>query len=135
MNSGCPPAESGRRTGCMVKKLLIVEDTELSRDLLVQIFENAYAIEVATDGARAVELASSSRPDLILMDIGLPEMSGLDAVRTIRGRAVHVPIIAVSSHVMPGDRERAIEAGCDDFVAKPIDDVRLVALVDRLVGP
>jgi two-component system cell cycle response regulator DivK len=113
--------------------LLIVEDSELNRDLLVQIFEDAYDIEVASDGQRAVQLAAAEQPDLILMDIGLPGMNGLEAVREIRARSLDVPIVAVSSRVMPGDRELALEAGCDEFVSKPIDDVRLVELVDRLV--
>jgi two-component system, cell cycle response regulator DivK len=65
------------------------------------------------------------------MDIDLPRMNGLDAVRAIRADAPGVPIIAASSHVMPGDRERALEAGCDDSMAKPIDDVRLVAMADE----
>jgi two-component system cell cycle response regulator DivK len=111
--------------------LLIVEDSEFSRDLLVQIFEATYDLELASDGRTAVELAAARRPDLILMDIGLPGIGGLDAVRKIRAGASTVPIIAVSSHVMPGDRERALEAGCDDFVAKPIDDVALVEMVAR----
>jgi two-component system, cell cycle response regulator DivK len=113
------------------KRLLVVEDSDFSRELLVQIFENTYDIEVATDGRAAVEAAVAKRPDLILMDIGLPRMSGLDAVRAIRARTPDVPIIAVSSHVMPGDRERALDAGCDEFVAKPIDDEQLVAMVAR----
>jgi two-component system, cell cycle response regulator DivK len=117
----------------MRKTLLIVEDSDLNRDLLVQIFEDDYDIELAWDGATAVELASAKRPDLILMDIGLPGVSGLDAVRAIRASAVDVPIIAVSSRVMPGDRERALDAGCDEFVAKPIDDAHLVELVARLM--
>jgi two-component system, cell cycle response regulator DivK len=116
----------------MRKTLLIVEDSDLNRDLLVQIFEDSYDLELAEDGDTAVEIVSASPPDLILMDIGLPgRLSGLEAVRAIRARAPSVPIIAVSSGVMPGDRERAIDAGCDDFVAKPIDDVRLVELVAR----
>jgi two-component system cell cycle response regulator DivK len=116
----------------MRKTLLIVEDNELNRDLLVQIFEDSYDLEVAADGETAVDIVTASVPDLILMDVGLPgQLSGLEAVRAIRARAASVPIIAVSSGVMPGDRERAIEAGCDDFVAKPIDDVRLVELVAR----
>jgi two-component system cell cycle response regulator DivK len=114
--------------------LLIVEDNELSRDLLVQIFEDSYDIEVASDGHAAVLVAASDRPDLILMDIGLPGLNGLDAVRAIRARSLDVPVIAVSSLVMPGDRERALEAGCDEFVSKPIDDVALVEMVDRLVS-
>ncbi len=115
----------------MRQTLLIVEDTDFSRDLLVQLFEDSYDIELASDGVAAVELAGTTRPDLILMDIGLPGISGLDAVRDIRARKSDVPIIAVSSHVMPGDEERAIEAGCDDFVRKPICDMALVELVAR----
>jgi two-component system cell cycle response regulator DivK len=115
------------------KMLLIVEDSELNRDLLVQIFEDSYDVTVAADGQTAVEVATSGQPDLILMDIGLPGLSGLDAVRAIRARSLDVPIIAVSSRVMPGDRELALEAGCDEFVSKPIDDVRLIEIVDRLV--
>jgi two-component system, cell cycle response regulator DivK len=115
------------------RRLLIVEDDELNRDLLVQLFEDAYAIDAAADGETAVERAFSAPPDLILMDVALPGLSGLDAARAIREQLQHVPIIAVSSSVMPGDRERAIDAGCDDFVAKPIDDACLVKLVARLV--
>jgi CheY-like chemotaxis protein len=116
--------------------LLIVEDSELNRDLLVQIFEGDYDLDLAVDGETAVRLASTARPDLILMDIGLPGMSGLDAVRTIRADPglPRIPIVAVSSGVMPGDREEALEAGCNDFVAKPIDDEALVALVRSLLA-
>jgi CheY-like chemotaxis protein len=117
------------------KTLLIVEDSELSRDLLVQIFEDDYDIALAADGTAAVEVAAAIQPDLILMDIGLPGMSGIEAVRAIRATGSRVPIIAVSSRVMVGDKERALEAGCDDFVSKPIDDVLLVEMVDRLLAP
>src|SRR5262245_47278092 len=117
----------------MRKLLLIVEDGELDRDLLVQIFEDHYDLELAADGQAALDLAAGRPPDLILMDIGLPGLSGLDAVRTMRARGTTAPVIAVSSRVMPGDRERAIDAGCDEFVAKPIDDLLLVEMVERLV--
>lgn len=117
----------------MRKRLLIVEDSELNRDLLVQIFEDGYELQLAADGETAIALATGTPPDLILMDIGLPGLTGLDAVRAIRSTAADVPVIAVSSGVMPGDRERAIAAGCDQFVAKPIDDVALVAMVARLL--
>ena len=116
------------------KRLLIVEDSDFNRDLLVQIFEPDYEIELAADGHAAVEKATTKAPDLILIDIGLPGLSGLEAVRTIRARATQVPIIAVSAGVMPGDRERALAAGCDDFVAKPIDDRMLVEMVGRHLG-
>jgi two-component system, cell cycle response regulator DivK len=115
------------------KRLLIVEDSDLNRELLVQVFEDSYEITLAADGRSAVEIATTQGPDLILMDIGLPGQSGLDAVRAIRARGASVPIVAVSSRVMPGDREEAIEAGCDDFVPKPIDDLMLVDLVGRLL--
>jgi two-component system cell cycle response regulator DivK len=114
--------------------LLIVEDTELDRELLVQIFEGTYEIRLAPDGRTALELAAREAPDLILMDIGLPGVSGLDAVRAIRATGSDVPIIAVSSRVMPGDRERALAAGCDDFMAKPIDDLALVEMVGGLLA-
>lgn len=117
----------------MRKRLLIVDDRDLDRDLLVQIFEDTYDIQLASDGETAVEVVATTRPDLILMDIGLPGLSGLDAVRAIRAKAAGTPVIAVSSRVMPGDRERAMRAGCDEFVSKPIDDVQLVELVDRLL--
>jgi CheY-like chemotaxis protein len=118
----------------VTKRILVVEDSELNRDLLVQIFEGVYDLEVATDGAEAVRLVTETGPDLILMDIGLPEMSGLEAVRAIRASGASTPIVAVTSRVMPGEREQALEAGCDDFVAKPIDDVQLIAIVDRLLA-
>jgi two-component system, cell cycle response regulator DivK len=117
----------------MRKRVLIVEDAELNRELLVQLFEDLYEIEVAADGMTAIEVAMASSPDLILMDIALPHLNGLDAARVIRRDLPGVPIVAVSSSVMPGDRERAIEAGCDDFVAKPIDDLHLVSLVAHLI--
>jgi CheY-like chemotaxis protein len=118
----------------MKQTLLIVEDTELDRELLAQIFEDSYEIRLAADGKTAIELVSQEPPDLILMDIGLPGLSGLDAVRAIRAAGNTVPIIAVSSRVMPGDRERALAAGCNDFMAKPIDDVVLVDMVRDLLG-
>jgi two-component system, cell cycle response regulator DivK len=116
------------------RRILIVEDSELNRDLLAQIFEQDYDLVLAADGVEAVRLAAETAPDLILMDIGLPELSGLDAVRAIRAGGGDMPIVAVSSRVMPGEREQALEAGCDEFVGKPIDDSLLVALVERLLS-
>ena len=117
----------------MRKTLLIVEDSELNLDLLVQLFEDTYEIRCAADGVSAVELAATEAPDLILMDIGLPALSGLYAVRAIRARVPWPPIVAVSSRVMPEDRASALEAGCDAFIPKPIDDVLLAATVERLL--
>ena len=117
----------------MKRRLLVVEDSDLNRDLLVQLLEDTYELELAEDGETAVKLAAASAPDLILMDIALPGLSGLDAVRAIRALDREIPIVAVSSHVMPGDAEEALAAGCDAFIPKPIDDVRLVATVARLL--
>jgi two-component system, cell cycle response regulator DivK len=119
----------------VTKRLLIVEDNELNSDLLVQLFEDEYEIDIAIDGESAVALATTRRPDLILMDIGLPGMSGLDAVRHIRATAdaSGIPVVAVSSSVMPGDREEALSAGFDEFVPKPIDDTHLIGLVHLLL--
>jgi two-component system, cell cycle response regulator DivK len=117
----------------MRTRLLIVDDRALDRELLVQIFEELHDIEVATDGETAVEVAAATRPDLVLLDIGLPGLTGLEAARAIKAQAAGVPVIAVSSRVMPGDREEALAAGCDEFVSKPIDDVRLVEMVERLL--
>jgi two-component system, cell cycle response regulator DivK len=116
------------------RRLLIVEDSEFDRDLLTQILEDTYDIELAGDGQTAVETVAERPPNLILMDIGLPQLSGLEAARAIRARGVTTPIVAVSSGVMPEDRERAIDAGCDEFVAKPIDDLLLVDLVNRILA-
>jgi len=118
----------------MKPRLLIVEDKELDCELLIQIFEKTYDLRLAADGKTALDVASEELPDLILMDIGLPGISGLDAVRGIRATGSEVPIIAVSSRVMPGDRERALAAGCDDFMAKPIDDLALVDMVGGLLA-
>jgi|Tabmets5t2r1_1033131.scaffolds.fasta_scaffold00246_6 two-component system cell cycle response regulator DivK len=117
----------------MRRRLLIVDDRELDRELLVQIFEELHDIELATDGETAVDVAAATSPDLVLLDIGLPGLTGLEAVRAIKAQAGGVPVIAVSSRVMPGDREQALAAGFDEFVSKPIDDVRLVEIVDRLL--
>src|SRR5262245_19178644 len=117
----------------MRRRLLIVEDTELDRDLLVQIFEGTYDIQLAPDGETAYQLVSKGPPDLILMDIGLPGVSGLETVRAIRMLGVTAPIIAVSSRVMPGDRDRALAAGRDDFMPKPIDGLALVDMVGGLL--
>src|SRR5262245_45107152 len=118
----------------MRQRVLIVEDTELDCELLVQLFEETYDLRLAPDGKTALKVASEEVPDLILMDIGLPGISGLDAVRAIRETGSEVPIIAVSSRVMPGDREWALAAGCDDFMAKPIDDLALVDMVGGLLA-
>ena len=108
----------------MKKRVLIVEDVEFNRDLLVQLLEEDYEIITANDGGASLELAARERPDLILMDLSLPVVDGLEATRRIKGNQSlkSIPIIAVTAHAMQGDREEALAAGCDDYLSKPIDE-------------
>ena len=117
-----------------MRKILIVEDIDMNIDLLQQILEDDNNIFVARNGASAVEMAEDERPDIILMDVSLPVLNGLDATRLIKAEArlAHIPIVAVTAHAMQGDRERALEAGCDDYLSKPIDEDELEAIIDRL---
>jgi len=118
------------------KRILVVEDQELNRDLLVQILEDAYAVVVSVDGADAVARAERERPDLILMDFGMPVMDGWEATRRIKADPVlrHIPIIAITSHAMVGDEQRAREAGCDDYMGKPIHEDELRAKIRHFIG-
>jgi CheY-like chemotaxis protein len=119
-----------------MKKILIVEDVELNRDLLMQLLEDDYALEVATDGAAGVDMAARGRPDLILMDLSLPVIDGWEATRRIKADAITaaVPVIALTAHAMTGDEEKARAAGCDDFMTKPIDEDLLFLKLRRWLG-
>ena len=118
------------------KTILVIEDHEFNRDLLVQILEDDYTILVAEDGAEGVARAANEKPDLILMDFGMPVMDGWEATRTIKAQPAlrHIPIIAITSHAMVGDEERARQAGCDDYMAKPIDEDALLAKIRHFIG-
>lgn len=105
-----------------MKTILIVEDTELNVDLLIQILEDDYNLLVAKDGAQGVELTEQQQPDLVLMDISLPVMDGYEATRNIRKTFKTLPIIGLSAHAMQGDGNKAIDAGCNDYLTKPIDE-------------
>lgn|SRR5690606_9637824 len=105
-----------------MKTILVVEDTELNIDLITQLLEDEYNLVIAKDGAQGVEMAQSKNPDLILMDMALPVMDGYEATRKIREVNKSVPIIGLSSHAMSGDKVKAIEAGCNDYLTKPIND-------------
>ena len=107
-----------------MKKILIIEDIALNLDLLTQLLEDDYELVAAGDGASGVALAEQARPDLILMDISLPIMDGYEATRRIKSnpRLNHIPIIALTAHAMSGDIEKARVAGCDDYLAKPLDE-------------
>jgi two-component system cell cycle response regulator DivK len=120
-----------------VKKILVVEDVELNRDLVVQLLEDRYEVLTATDGRAALEVAERERPDLILMDLSLPVVDGWEATRRIKANAAleDIPIIAVSAHAMTGDAEKARLAGCDDYLSKPLDDQLLFEKLTKFLGP
>jgi two-component system, cell cycle response regulator DivK len=107
-----------------MKKILIVEDVEFNRDLLVQLLEDDYELLTAADGAAGIELAEREYPDLILMDLSLPVIDGWEATRRIKADTVlrRIPIIALTAHAMKGDAEKARECGCDDYLSKPLDE-------------
>lgn len=117
-------------------KILIVEDVDLNLDLLVQLLEDDYELVTARDGAEGVEIAAREIPDMILMDMSLPVMDGWEATRKIKDNPglKQIPIIGLSAHAMSGDREKALEAGCDDYLTKPVDDLLLFALLDAYLG-
>jgi CheY-like chemotaxis protein len=117
-----------------MKTILIVEDVEFNIDLLTQILEEDYAILVAKDGAQGVVMAEKHKPDLILMDIAMPVMDGYEATRLIRKTDPTLPIIGLSSHAMQGDAEKAREAGCSDYVTKPIDETLLLEKLSQYLG-
>jgi CheY-like chemotaxis protein len=110
-----------------MKKILIVEDVEINRDLLEQLLEEDYELLTAEDGAAAIRLAEKESPDLILMDMSLPGMDGWEATRTLKGRddLKRIPVIALTAHAMRGDEEKARACGCDDYLSKPVDEDRL----------
>ena len=119
-----------------MKRILIVEDVEFNRDLLVQLLEEDYDILTAADGAAGIELAERERPDLILMDLSLPGIDGWEATRRIKAHEElrHIPIIALTAHAMTGDEEKARESGCDDYLSKPIDEDLLFEKLDGFLG-
>jgi two-component system cell cycle response regulator DivK len=121
-----------------MRRILYVEDNDDNVFVLRMRLEllGDYEILVAPDGAQGVTLAATTEPDLILMDLNLPVIDGWEATRRIKAdaRSANIPIIALTAHAMAGDREKALEAGCDDFDTKPIDFERLLAKIDALLA-
>jgi two-component system, cell cycle response regulator DivK len=119
-----------------MKRILIVEDVALNRDLLTQLLEDDYEILIAVDGAAGVAMAVADGPDLILMDLSLPLVDGWEATRRIKANAdtARIPVVAITANAMSGDEERAKAAGCDDFMTKPIDEDLLFAKLHRWLG-
>ena len=119
-----------------MKKILIIEDVEMNRDLLVQLLEDSYELSEAIDGKQGLEKASEVKPDLILLDIALPEMDGYEVAKHVRAdeNLKETPIIAVTAHAMAGDEHKAIEAGFTDYLTKPIDEDELWSKVEKHIG-
>ena len=119
-----------------MSKILLVEDNEMNRDMLSRRLQRkGYEVLIAVDGEAGVKIAASERPDLILMDMSLPVLDGWEATRRLKGEpnTASIPIIALTAHVMGGDRDKALAAGCDDYDSKPIDFERLLGKMQALL--
>lgn len=118
-------------------KILLVEDNETNRDMLSRrLIRKGYDVVMAEDGEQAVRMAASENPDLILMDMSLPVLDGWEATRRVKSAegTRSIPIIALTAHAMAGDREKALEAGCDDYDTKPIELPRLLDKIGALIA-
>jgi two-component system cell cycle response regulator DivK len=118
-------------------KVLLVEDNEMNRDMLSRrLIRKGFDVSVAVDGQMGVDLAGQQAPDIILMDMSLPVLDGWTATRALKSGLTtqSIPVIALTAHAMSGDRDKAIEAGCDDYDTKPIDFPRLLEKIDRLLA-
>lgn len=119
-----------------MKKILIVEDVDLNTELLVQLLEDDYELVTAVDGQEGVDKTRENKPDLILMDMSLPVMDGYEATRIIKADPdlAHIIVIGLSAHAMSGDREKALEAGCDDYLTKPLDDDLMFDMLEEYLA-
>jgi len=120
-----------------MSKILLVEDNEMNRDMLSRRLERkGFEVVLAVDGQAGVDMASSSSPDLILMDLSLPVMDGWEATRRIKADPATqtIPVIALTAHAMKEDEQKAREAGCDDYDTKPVNLSRLLEKMGKLLG-
>ena len=118
-------------------RILVVEDNELNRDMLSRrLTRRGYEVVLAGDGEEGLALARETRPDLVLMDLSLPGLDGWETTRQLRADEdlKATPVIALTAHAMQGDRETALEAGCDDYDTKPVDFARLMGKIEALIG-
>jgi len=118
-------------------KILLVEDNEMNRDMLSRRLQRkGYEVVLALDGQSGVESAQTEAPDLVLMDMSLPVLDGWEATRRLKASPAteHIPIIALTAHAMSSDREKALEAGCDDYDTKPVELARLLGKIETLLG-
>lgn len=120
-----------------MKRVLIIEDTEDNMELITFILgENGYEVIKAVTGVQGVELALSEQPDFIILDIQLPDIDGYEVLKRIRSSAAdgHIPIIAMTSFAMTGDKEKLMDAGCNGYIEKPIDPRRVILQIKEVLG-
>jgi two-component system, cell cycle response regulator DivK len=118
-------------------KILLVEDNEINRDMLSRRLERrGYRVAIALDGEQGLSMAGLEAPDLILMDMSLPVLDGWEAARRLKAapETRSIPIIALTAHAMVGDREKAIESGCDDYDTKPVEFQRLLEKIETILA-
>ena len=118
-------------------KILLVEDNPMNRDMLSRrLTRKGYEVVIAIDGQEGIDMARSETPDLILMDMSLPVVDGWEATRQLKStpETQSIPVIALTAHAMAGDREKAVEAGCNDYDIKPIELPRLLGKIEALLG-
>lgn len=119
-----------------MSRILLVEDNEMNRDMLSRRLERrGYTVELAVDGQEGIDRARTFQPDLILMDMSLPGVDGWEATRLLKAaeETASIPIIALTAHAMAGDREKAVEAGCDEYDTKPIEFPQLLSKIEALL--
>ncbi|MGI8820376.1 MAG: response regulator [Chthoniobacterales bacterium] len=118
-------------------RILLIEDNEMNRDMLSRRLERrGYQVVLATDGENGVEMARADLPDLVLMDMSLPVLDGWEATRRLKAdpATLHIPVIALTAHAMSSDRDKALEAGCDDYDTKPVELSRLLSKIEALLS-
>ena len=116
-----------------MKKILVIEDVDFNRDLVVQLLEDKYQVIEAVNGEEGISIAEKERPELILMDLSLPVMDGWEATRVLKANTElrSIPVIALTAHAMKGDEEKALAAGCDDYLVKPLDEDELLLIIEK----
>ena len=120
-----------------MRKILLVEDNEMNRDMLSRrLARNGYEVFLAMDGQQGADMALSEQPDLILMDMSLPVVDGWEATRRIKANEAtrKIPVIALTAHAMAGDRDKAMEVGCEDYDTKPVEISRLLGKIAALLA-
>jgi CheY-like chemotaxis protein len=135
LQSGCRLLNTRSKS---MTKILIVEDNEMNLDMLSRrLTRKGYQVVMATDGAEGLQMANYEMPDLILMDMSLPGMDGWEATRHLKAspETSTIPVIALTAHAMVGDREKALEAGCNDYDTKPVEIDRLIGKIEKLLNP